>query len=108
MTWKPLDQIYLEESAFKQVPSLPRQQILQEASPDEVINLIRELEKQGLLKDGGDLEVVKKFLISKPFAGVIFEYLESKNLNENTIKEGDVRKFILEILSNNTILVYLL
>ena len=101
MTWKPLDQIYLEESAFKQVPSLPRQQILQEASPDEVINLIRELEKQGLLKDGGDLEVVKKFLISKPFAGVIFEYLESKNLNENTIKEGDVRKFILEILSNN-------
>ena len=47
------------------------------------------------------INTVKKFLASKPFTSKIFEYLDSKNLTENTIREGDVRKFILEILSNN-------
>ena len=101
MTWKSLDEIYLQESAGKQVPSLPRQQIFKEATAQEVIDLIKDLDSQGLLKDGADLDTVKKFLASKPFTSKIFEYLDSKNLTENTIREGDVRKFILEILANN-------
>ena len=101
MSWKSLDDIYIQESAGKQIPSLPRQRIFKEATAQEVIDLIKDLDSQGLLKDGDDLNTVKKFLASKPFTSKIFEYLDSKNLTENTIREGDVRKFILEILANN-------
>ena len=101
MTWKSLDEIYLNESAGKQVPSLPRQQMFKEATAEEVIALIKDLDSKGFLNDGNDLETVKKFLASKPFASKIFEYLDSKNLTEKTLREGDVRKFILEILANN-------
>lgn len=101
MTWKSLEEVYLKESALKEVPLLPRQQVHREASAEEVIKLIKDLDSQGLLQSGEDLEVVKKFLARKPFVESIFQYLDSKNLTENTIREGDVRKFILEIISNN-------
>lgn len=101
MSWKSLDNVYLQESAGKQVHSLPRHRIFKEATAQEVIDLIKDLDSQGLLKDGADLDAVKNFLASKPFASKIFEYLNSKNLTDNTIKEGDVKKKILEILANN-------
>ena len=101
MSWQSLDNIYMEKSAGKQIPSLPRHRIFKEATAQEVIDLIKDLDSQGLLKDGDDLNTVKKFLASKPFTSKIFEYLDSKNLTESTIREGDVRKFILEILANN-------
>ena len=101
MTWKSLEEVYLRESALKEVPLLPRQQVYSEASAEEVIKLIKDLDSQGLLQSGEDLEVVKKFLARKPFAEAIFQYLDSKNLTDKTIREGDVRKFILEIISDN-------
>ena len=48
MSWKSLEQIYLQESANKAVPVLPRQQMFQEATAKEVIALINDLEEQGI------------------------------------------------------------
>ena len=71
MTWRSLEEVYLKESALKEVPLLPRQQVYKEASAEEVIKLIKDLDSQGLLQSGEDLEVVKKFLARKPFAEAI-------------------------------------
>tara|TARA_R110002020_G_scaffold27072_2_gene87194 strand:+ start:1968 stop:2993 length:1026 start_codon:yes stop_codon:yes gene_type:complete len=98
MSWKPLDQIYLEQTAFKDVSNLPRK-VVNEATAGEVIQLIKDLDQNGLLDEVKDLEVIKKYLSSKPFASNIRKYLENQNLNEKTISEGDVIKFITEILS---------
>ena len=58
MSWKPLDEIYLNETANKAVPVLPRQRMFQEATAKEVIALINDLEEQGLLKDTQELDTV--------------------------------------------------
>ena len=99
MSWKSLEQIYLQESAFKKVDLLPRQKVLKEATAEEVISMIKDLHSKGLLDDDKDLGLIKKYLSSKPFANNLRTYLEKQNLNEKTISEGDVIKFIIERLS---------
>jgi hypothetical protein len=98
MSWKSLDQIYLEKSAFKSIPNLPRH-IVNEANVEEIINMIKELDKQGLFKDSNDLEKVKAFLSKKPFSKKVKEYLTGKNLSEKTIGQGDIREIIIDVLS---------
>ncbi len=98
MSWKSLDQIYLEKTAYKKIEKLPRQ-LVNEATASEVINLIKDLDKKGLLDGEKDLDMFKKYLTTKPFVNKITEYLSKQNLTQDTIVEGDVRKFILDILT---------
>jgi len=98
MNWKSLDQIYIENSAFKKVPNLNRH-VINEANVDEIISMIKELDKQGLFTDTNDLDKVKAFLSKKPFSKKVKEYLTNKNLNEKTIGQGDIREIIIDVLS---------
>ena len=101
MSWKSLEQIYLQESANKAVPVLPRQQMFQEATAKEVIALINDLEEQGLLKDTSELEVVMQYLSKKPFQLKLSEYFAKQNLTPNTISEGNVQDIIMDILAKH-------
>ena len=101
MSWKPLDEIYLKESAGKQVPILPRQKVLREATAKEVIALINDLDEQGLLKDGDDLQVVMQYLGKKPFQEKISTYLTKQNLTPTTISEGNIQDIIMDTLARN-------
>ena len=104
MSWKPLDQIYVESSANKKVPLLGRQKvhgICNEATPQEIIDLIRDLDSKDLLTDHEDLEHIKRFLGQKPYAKSISAYLSEQNLTPSTISEGNVQGMIMDILSRN-------
>ena len=98
MSWQSLEKIYLEKTAFKNVEKLSRQTI-NEATASEVISLIKDLDGQGLLDKEKDLEMFKKYLTTKPFSKKITDYLTKQNLNEGTIGQGDIRKYILDILT---------
>jgi hypothetical protein len=98
MSWQSLENIYLQKTAFKNVEKLPRQTI-NEATASEVISLIKDLDSQGLLDKEKDLEMFKKYLTTKPFSKKITDYLTNQNLNEGTIGQGDIRKYILDILT---------
>ena len=101
MSWKPLDEIYLKESAGKQIPILPRQQVFKEATAKEVIALINDLDEQGLLKDGDDLQVVMQYLGKKPFQEKISTYLTKQNLTPTTISEGNIQEKIMDTLASH-------
>ena len=101
MSWKSLDQIYTENTAFKPVTKLPRQQVYNEATPQEIIDLIKDLDSKDLLSDEGDLEYIKRFLSQKPYTNKISQYLTNQNLTPTTISEGDVQVMIMDILSRN-------
>ena len=49
MSWKSLDQIYLQESAGKAVPKLRRQQLRESPQGEELVELIRDLDSKNLL-----------------------------------------------------------
>jgi len=101
MSWKSLDQIYLQESAGKAVPKLRRQQLCETPQGEELIELIRDLDSKNLLDQETDVNFIKKHLSVKPYAEKIYNYLDKQNLTETTISEGDVRKFIMQILSKH-------
>lgn len=101
MTWKPLDEIYLNESAGKIVPNLPRQQINESPAGEELIKIIQDLDSRNLLDPETDVNFIKKHLSVKPYADKIYNYLSKQNLTEKTISEGDVRKFIVQILAKH-------
>ena len=101
MSWKPLDEIYLKETAGISVPVLPRQQMFKEATAKEVIALINDLEDQGLLKDSDELDTVMQYLSKKPFQKKLSEYLSKQNLTANTISEGNIQDIIMDTLAKN-------
>ena len=107
MSWKSLTDVYLQEAAGKDVSKLTRHQINESAAGDELVKLIQDLDSKDLLDPEKDVNFIKRHLSVKPYADKIYSYLEKQNLTEKTISEGDVRKFILQILSkHNDVDVY--
>ena len=101
MTRKPLDKIYLDESAGKKVTKLARHQLNESPAGEELVQLIQDLDSKNLLDPENDVNFIKRHLSVKPYADKIYSYLEKQNLTEKTISEGDVRKFIIQILAKH-------
>ena len=101
MSWKSLTDIYLQESAGRSIPKLPRQRLQESQGGEELVSLIQDLDSKNLLDPEKDVQFIKRHLSVKPYADKIYSYLDKQNLTEKTISEGDVRKFIIQILSKN-------
>jgi len=102
MQWS-LENIYKNQVSGKvSVPPRKHLRVLGEATFDEVMALLTDLNDKGLLEDEVELAYIKQYLTKRPYEKSLLKYLKSKNLNEGTIVEGNVQEIIIKILSNHT------
>ncbi len=96
MSWKSLDQVYLQEAAFRKVSKLPRQQVIGENK----INIYKELDGEYDLLGSVDNKGLKK--ISRVFkdSKEVENYIQNKNYTLETIKDFTYNS-LLNLLINS-------
>ena len=99
MQWS-LENIYKKQVRGK-IPPRRHLRVLGEATFDEVIVMLNDLNDKGLLENDVELEYIKKYLTKRPYEKSLVAYLRSKNLNERTIDEGNILEIIVKVLSDN-------
>jgi len=99
MQWS-LEKIY-KEQVNGEIPPRKHLKVIGEATYDEVIALLKDMNERGLLDDEVELAYIKRYLTKRPYEKGLLEYLKNKNLNEGTIVEGNVQEIIISILSKN-------
>ena len=99
MQWS-LEDIYKKQVRGK-IPPRKHLRVLGEATFDEVMTMLSDLNDKDLLENDVELEYIKRYLIKRPYEKSLLAYMRSKNLNEGTIDEGNILEIIIKVLSNN-------
>ena len=101
MSWKSLDQIYLQESAGKIINKLPRQLVNDSVEGKQLVKQITTLDKQNLLDPERDILPITRKLSAIAYTESINDYLESKNITQDTFQDINAKEAIINILTTN-------